>query len=60
MKMRGLVIATAWIVRHPANMQVVLGTMTPAHITDSAAGADIQLTKQEWYDIYFAAGNDLP
>ncbi|KRL55857.1 aldo/keto reductase [Furfurilactobacillus rossiae] len=53
-------IATAWILRHPANMQVLLGTMTPAHIIDSARGADIDLTKQEWYDVYFAAGNDLP
>ncbi|KRL04422.1 aldo/keto reductase [Liquorilactobacillus oeni] len=53
-------IATAWILRHPANIQVVLGTMTPAHIKDSAAGADVELTKQEWYDVYFAAGNDLP
>ncbi len=53
-------IATAWILRHPANMQVLLGTMTPAHIVDSAKGADVDLTKQEWYDVYFAAGNDLP
>ncbi|MCY9806048.1 aldo/keto reductase [Lentilactobacillus senioris] len=53
-------IAVAWILRHPANMQVLLGTMTPEHIADSAAGADIELTKQEWYDVYFAAGNDLP
>ncbi|MCF6160927.1 MAG: aldo/keto reductase [Furfurilactobacillus sp.] len=53
-------IATAWILRHPANMQVLLGTMTPAHIVDSAMGADVDLTKQEWYDVYFAAGNDLP
>ncbi|WP_395321547.1 aldo/keto reductase family oxidoreductase [Levilactobacillus parabrevis] len=53
-------IAVAWILRHPANIQVLLGTMNPAHITDSAAGADVTLTKQEWYDIYLAAGNDLP
>ncbi|WP_283680439.1 aldo/keto reductase [Lentilactobacillus sp. Marseille-Q4993] len=53
-------IATAWIVRHPAHVQVLLGTMTPEHIKDSAAGADVELTKQEWYDLYFAAGNDLP
>jgi predicted oxidoreductase len=53
-------IAVAWILRHPAHMQVLLGTMNPAHIADSAAGSDITLTKQEWYDIYFAAGNDLP
>lgn len=53
-------IATAWILRHPANMQVILGTMNPKRIKESAAGGDVTLTKQEWYDVYFAAGNDLP
>ncbi len=53
-------VAAAWILRHPANTQVIIGTMTPAHIIDSAKGADISLTAQEWYDIYLAAGNDLP
>ena len=53
-------IAAAWILRHPANTQVIIGTMTPAHIIDSAKGANISLTAQEWYDIYLAAGNDLP
>lgn len=53
-------IAVAWILRHPAHMQVLLGTMTPAHIIDSAKGSDITLTSQEWYDLYLAAGNDLP
>lgn len=53
-------IATAWILCHPANMQVILGTMNPARIKESAAGGDVTLTKQEWYDVYFAAGNDLP
>jgi len=53
-------IATAWILRHPANIQVIIGTMNPKHIADSAEGANVNLTKQEWYDVYFAAGNDLP
>ena len=53
-------IAVAWILRHPAHMQVLLGTMNPEHIKDSAAGSDIILTRQEWYDLYLAAGNDLP
>ncbi|OJG45622.1 hypothetical protein RV04_GL001911 [Enterococcus hermanniensis] len=53
-------IATAWILRHPANMQVILGTMNPTRIKESAASSDVVLTKQEWYDVYFAAGNDLP
>ena len=53
-------IAAAWILRHPADIQVIIGTMNPEHIADSAKGGDVNLTKQEWYDIYFAAGNDLP
>lgn len=53
-------IAVAWILRHPAHMQVLIGTMNPDHILASAAGSDVALTRQEWYDIYFAAGNDLP
>lgn len=53
-------IAAAWILRHPAVDQVIIGTMTPAHLIDSAKGADISLSAQEWYDIYLAGGNDLP
>lgn len=53
-------IAAAWILRHPAIGQVIIGTMTPEHIVDSAKGANVSLTAQEWYDIYLAAGNDLP
>lgn len=53
-------IAVAWILRHPAKMQVLLGTMNPKHILDSAKGSDVTLTAQEWYDVYLAAGNTLP
>lgn len=53
-------IATAWILRHPANMQVILGSMNPVHLKESLAGSDITLTRQEWYDVYLAAGNSLP
>lgn len=53
-------IATAWITRMPQNIQVVLGSMNPNHLKESIAGADVQLEKQEWYDIYFAAGHVLP
>lgn len=53
-------IATAWILRHPAKIQVILGSMNPQHIKESAAGSDVELTKQEWYDLYFKAGHILP
>jgi predicted oxidoreductase len=53
-------IAVAWITRHPANMQVVLGTTSVAHLRDSAAGSDIPLTREEWYRLFTAAGHILP
>ncbi|MCU1526833.1 MAG: aldo/keto reductase [Frondihabitans sp.] len=53
-------IAVAWITRHPAKMQVVLGTTSVEHLRDSAAGSDIPLTRQEWYRLFTAAGHILP
>ncbi|WP_251552432.1 aldo/keto reductase [Neobacillus muris] len=53
-------IAVAWITRHPANMQVVLGTTKVQRIIDSCKGSEIQLTREEWYQIYRAAGNMVP
>lgn len=55
-----LAIATAWITRHPANMQVVLGTTTPQRLTDAAAGSDLRLTRAEWYGLIQAAGHHVP
>lgn len=53
-------IATAWISRHPANMQTILGTMKEHRIQEVAKASDIRLTREEWYRIYRAAGNILP
>jgi len=53
-------IAVAWITRHPANIQVVLGTTKPQRVTEAAAGADVPLTRQEWYRLFTAAGHTLP
>ncbi|NNC13494.1 aldo/keto reductase [Planctomonas sp. JC2975] len=53
-------IAVAWITRHPANMQVVLGTTNPQRVADSAAGSDLPLTRPEWYRLFTAAGHTLP
>jgi predicted oxidoreductase len=55
-----IAIATAWITRHPAHMQVVLGTTTPQRVADAAAGADIELTRPEWYELFRTAGHILP
>lgn len=53
-------IAIAWILRHPAHMQPVTGTMNPSRLKDCCKAADIRLTREEWYEIYRAAGNVLP
>lgn len=53
-------IAVAWIQRHPAKFQTVVGTMNPGRITDIAKASDIILSREEWYEIYRAAGNQLP
>lgn len=53
-------LAAAWILRHPANMQVVAGTMNPGRIEEIAKASEIQLTREDWYGLYRAAGNILP
>lgn len=53
-------IAVAWLARHPAKMQTIIGSMNPGRIGEFAAGMDVELTRQEWYDLYGAAGNLLP
>jgi predicted oxidoreductase len=53
-------IAIAWITRHPANIQVVLGTTKPDRVRESVAGSDIVLTREEWYRLFKAAGHTLP
>lgn len=52
--------AIAWILRHPANIQAIVGTMTPERLTDYAKASEIRITHEEWYEIYQAAGNKLP
>ena len=53
-------IAVAWILRHPAKMQVVLGTTKPERVIESAAGSDVELSREEWYRLFTAAGHKLP
>ncbi len=55
-----IAVATAWITRHPAGMQVVLGTTTPERVAGAALGSDLPLTKAEWYELFRAAGYRVP
>ncbi len=53
-------IATAWILRHPAKMQVVAGTTKTSRLEEMIAASSVILSKEEWYGLYMAAGNILP
>lgn len=53
-------IAIAWILRHPAKMQAIIGSMNPDHIRDVCAAADVKLSHHDWYALYLAAGKYLP
>lgn len=53
-------IAIAWINRHPARMQTIIGTMTEQRIEEVTNASDLVLSRDEWYDLYMAAGNILP
>ncbi|MEI8199316.1 MAG: aldo/keto reductase [Eubacteriales bacterium] len=53
-------IAIAWILRHPAKMQPIVGTTNILHLKDICEAPDVALTRKEWYEIYTAAGNTIP
>ena len=53
-------IATAWILRHPAGIQTIVGSTSLKRIQDICRADDIVLTREEWYRIYLAAGKQLP
>ena len=55
-----MAIALAWILRHPAKMQAIIGTMNPDHIKDACDATMVELSHHDWYQLYLAAGKFLP
>ena len=53
-------VAVAWLLRHPAGIQPITGTTSPQHLEELAKAVDVQLTRPEWYELYLAAGRNLP
>ncbi|MBR5453910.1 MAG: aldo/keto reductase [Clostridia bacterium] len=53
-------LAIAWILRHPARMQPITGTTNPERLRDCLKASEVTLTREDWYKIYTAAGNELP
>ena len=53
-------IATAWILRHPAHIQMIAGTMNENRIAEICAATELVLSREDWYRVYLAAGHILP
>jgi predicted oxidoreductase len=49
-------VAIGWILRHPARIQPVVGTMSPVHLRDIARACEVELTRKEWYELYMSSG----
>ena len=52
-------VAIAWILRHPAKMQAIIGTMDPEHIRDTCDAVKVKLSHHDWYVLYLASGKFL-
>lgn len=53
-------VALAWILRHPAEMQAIIGTTKAHRVREMGEAAKVELSRQQWYELYRAAGNTLP
>ena len=53
-------LAVAWILRHPAGIQTIVGTTNPDRLRDIATACTVALSREDWYALYLAAGNQLP
>lgn len=53
-------IAVAWIMRHPANIQTIVGTTKESRLKEVCEASDVVLTREEWYELYLSAGKTFP
>ena len=53
-------LAIAWILRHPACMQPIVGSVNPQRLQQICDASDVTITRQEWYDLYCSTGKKLP
>lgn len=53
-------LAVAWIMRHPANIQPIVGTTSVSHLEELCAAGDFVMSRSDWYGLYIAAGHKLP
>lgn len=53
-------VAIAWILRHPAKMQAIIGSMNVSHIKDACDAVKVNISHHDWYALYLASGKFLP
>lgn len=54
-------ILLAWLLRHPAGIQPVIGTTRPDRLAAACAADGIELSREEWYALFTAArGGPVP
>ncbi len=53
-------MAIAWLLRLPDKMQPIVGSTNPDRLRQIANAADINLSAEDWYELYLAAGYQLP
>lgn len=53
-------LAIAWILRHPACMQPIVGSVNTGRLKEVCEASDVTITRQEWYALYCATGKKLP
>ena len=56
----GAAMAIAWILRHSAKIQPIVGSVNAQRMRDIARAAGVSITRKEWYDLYCATGKSLP
>lgn len=53
-------MAAAWILRHPAGMQLLSGTSRPERLAEIVRASELPLSREDWYGLYTAAGHPIP
>jgi predicted oxidoreductase len=54
-------VALAWLLRHPSRMIPIIGTLNPHRIREAARADEVELTREEWYNLLIAAqGTRIP
>lgn len=53
-------VGLAWLMRHPAGIQPIVGTTNPERLAALTEACSFELTREDWYALYRAAGKTLP